>query len=308
MPTKAKRPRFKSGLVKLDLHKRVTEAILARLKAGTVPWRKPWDTKVGAPRNYVTKAKYQGVNVLLLGSQNFASPYWMTYLQTKSAGGKIKRHARGSVIVKWGTSGKQATDTTEDEAGDEATNGKPRRFLRIYHVFNLTQIEGIEAGDKGTPEQPNPNFIAAEAILGEMPDPPEIIEGESVRATYAPTADRIQIPTRKRFESLEEFYLTLFHELIHATGHVKRLAREGVAGAPGQMGRDSYSFEELIAEIGASMLGAEAGIVRDDHASSADYIAGWLKTLRDPGNRRWIIDASRQARKAVEWVRGRAGT
>ena len=44
---------------------------------------------------------------------------------------------------------------------------------------------------------------------------PSIAEG-GTRALYRPSTDTILVPDRGRFEQPEEFYCTVFHELVHA--------------------------------------------------------------------------------------------
>jgi antirestriction protein ArdC len=89
-----------------------------------------------------------------------------------------------------------------------------------------------------------------------MPQPPLIVEGRTTQACYRPT-DRVEMPGFCTFASPEAFHLTLFHELVHATGHEKRLGRKGVMQSDG-IGTKAYSQEELIADMGAAFLGMEA--------------------------------------------------
>jgi antirestriction protein ArdC len=63
-----------------NVYEIVTERILEKLEEGTVPWHKPWSGG-GCPKNLVSGKEYRGVNILLLGSQDFASPYWVTFNQ-----------------------------------------------------------------------------------------------------------------------------------------------------------------------------------------------------------------------------------
>ena len=63
---------------------------------------------------------------------------------------------------------------------------------------------------------------AAERIIADMPNRPEIQYSGS-KAFYSSITDRITLPPRELFESVEEFYATLDHELIHACGSPKRL-------------------------------------------------------------------------------------
>ena len=93
----------------------------------------------------------------------------------------------------------------------------------------------------------------------------------------------------------------MFHELIHSTGHPKRLNRfkENEKSA---FAADSYSLEELVAEIGAAMLCQHAGIVEKTIRNSTAYIQSWLKHLQN--NKMMIFTAAGRAQKAVDYVLG----
>ena len=92
-----------------------------------------------------------------------------------------------------------------------------------------------------------------------MPNPPAM--QQDGRAWYRPSNDTVGIPSRNAFNSAEEYYSTLFHELTHSTGHTKRIGRDGIEKL-NTFGSESYSKEELIAEMGAAMLCGVAGIER----------------------------------------------
>ena len=64
-----------------------------------------------------------------------------------------------------------------------------------------------------------------------------------------------------------------------------------------------YSSEELIAEMGAAFLCAEAGISPAVIENQAAYIQGWLKKLRD--DRKLVIQAAAKAQKAADYVLNR---
>ena len=67
------------------------------------------------------------------------------------------------------------------------------------------------------------------------------------------------MPERETFDSEAAYYATLLHEMTHSTGHESRLARPGVPN-PIRYGSHEYSQEELVAEMGAAFLLAEARI------------------------------------------------
>jgi antirestriction protein ArdC len=284
-----------------DPYQLVIDNILAHLERGVVPWRCPWNRSTGRPRNFHSSREYQGINVLLLGLQQFASPWWMTFRQVQERGGKVRKGEHGSPIMKWGRHEKTLKN------GDGTEEKKSAFFLRSYRVFNAVQIEGIEfpEAERWPQLDPTQRIARAEQIVERMPQPPVIKEGRTTQASYRPRTDTIQMPAFARFQSVEDYHLTLFHELIHATGHASRLNRKGVTESDGFKER-VYSHEELIAEMGAAFLGMEADIVRDQHEQSASYLKSWLNALGDPEHRRWIVLAANQAGRAADFILGRA--
>lgn len=94
-----------------------------------------------------------------------------------------------------------------------------------------------------------------------------------------------------------DYWATLLHELVHASGHAKRLNREGITSSLSRFGDPIYAFEELIAELGSAFLCAELGVYGEVQHES--YFASWLKTLKE--DKHAIFRASRQAREACEF-------
>ncbi len=175
-------------------------------------------------------------------------------------------------------------------------------MLRYYRVFNLSQTEGI--ADKlglGESAQPVPNIGVCDAIVREMPNRPPIVGSD--HAWYSPIADQVGIPARGTFTSSEEYYSTLFHELVHSTGHKSRLRREQFDN-PIHFGSESYSKEELVAELGASMLCGVSGISPRTLDNSASYLKSWINRLR--GDSRLIVSAASHAQKASDFILGKS--
>ena len=290
----------KQALVKrIDPYERVTNRILEHLDNGTVPWHRPWDAHVGAPANMTSGRTYQGINIFLLGMECRPSPWWMTYRQAIERGGQVRKGERGTRIVKVGV-----IKPKKEES--ELTVGSKRQFLREYTVFNACQIYGIEFPEmpQREPLPQEKRIEKAESLLSTMPSPLKLVEGKGIKACYSPYTDRVSLPAFGRFESPEAFYGTLYHELIHSTGHQSRLARTSLLSL-NTFGDHEYSKEELVAEMGAAMLLAEVGIVTDDHKESANYLASWMKVLNVKEHRRWIVEAASQASKAADFILGR---
>lgn len=286
---------------RIDPYQTVTHLIIEHLERGVVPWRCPWQREVGIPRNFHTGKTYNGINVLLLGLRHRPSPYWLTYRQAQERGGQVRKGEHGAHVIKVGESKASSSDDVVTEEASSLT--RKRVFLREYTVFNAVQIEGIVfPPSTAIPQLPVSERIqAAEQIVAEMQLPPTIKEGVSTAASYRMATDIVQMPAFTSFESAEAYYLTLFHELVHATGHPSRLNRESLIKHDG-FGGKVYSQEELVAEMGAAFLGMETHIVSDAHEQSASYLQSWLDVLRVKEHKRWIIQAASQASKAVSFI------
>lgn len=276
----------------------VTEQIIDRLEAGTIPWRKPCTPLAGpgAPRNLVSGKPYRGINVLLLASQPFSSPYWLTFKQAQDKGGTIRKGENGTAVVFWNW-----VEVEDTETGEE----KSIPFMRYYTVFNLEQTEGIEGPPSSEAIEKLFNHIeTAENVIAAMPQRPEIRHSGN-RAYYKPSHDLVNMPSQATFHQEEGYYCTLFHELAHATGHSSRLARKGVT-EPTAFASHEYSKEELIAELTAAFLCAETGIEQTTIDNSAAYIQSWLKELKN--DKTMVILAAGQAQKAADFIMNRIAT
>jgi antirestriction protein ArdC len=266
----------------------ITQQILAELEKGEIPWRKPWRTL--PPVNLISKKPYRGINVFLLALQGCGSQYWLTFNQAKQLGGNVRRGEHGTKIVFW------KFDSYETETADGETEERKSAMLRYYTVFNLEQTEGLKALLTLPPASP---IESAEEIAKGMPNPPAF--EQDAQAAYIPSRDVVTMPSRTAFIGQAEYYSTLFHELVHSTGHAKRLAREGF-DTPQKFGSDSYSREELIAEMGSAMLCGVAGIEQNTVGNSAAYLRGWISRLR--GDSRLVVSAASAAQKAADYIRG----
>jgi len=273
----------------------ITERITALLEQGVVPWRKPWKGG-GYPKNIMSMKSYRGINVFMLASMGYTSPYWMTYKQALSVGGHVRKGEKGCPVIYWNILEKE-----EMKDGKKVKRKIP--FLRYFTVFNLEQIDGLESVKRIAskvkaiePVEFNP-IEACEGLVEAVPNPPEI-EHKGGRACYSPLVDKISMPKQEMFESPEEYYSTLFHELGHATGHKDRLNRDGLA--KGGFGSHAYSKEELVAEFTAAFLCGETGIDTATIENSAAYLSNWLKKLNE--NPKWLVEAAAKAQKAADYL------
>jgi antirestriction protein ArdC len=278
---------------KIDVYDIVTKRIIELLEAGTIPWHKPW-AEAGLPANLLSKRPYRGLNVWLLLSLNYEQNLFLTWDQLKKIGGSVKQGEHGHVVVFWKTIAKG--EDLEQENGEKQT---PVSILRYYKVFNIAQCTGIaESLLPAKVERKNDPIVECESIIKGMPKSP-LIFFKGKTAYYDIQKDEVVLPKLKSFTSSEGYYLTLFHELIHSTGHQSRLDRKSITGMA-EFGDDLYTIEELIAELGACYLASFAGILHGEITNSAAYINGWLQKFKD--DKRFIIQASGLAQRAVDFV------
>jgi antirestriction protein ArdC len=271
----------------------VTEQILKQLESGVAPWRKLW--RAEPPCNLLSGKEYRGINPFLLASQGYGSRYWLTFNQANKLGGNIRKGEKSSIVTFWNI----GEEKIIQDADGNTHKSKPF-LLRYYRVFNVEQTEGIadELG-LGNPSPRVPSIEQCESIVSGMTNPPVI--QQDARAWYRPSTDTVGMPSKSLFNSSEEYYSTLFHELTHSTGHASRVGREGIEDIAA-FGSESYSKEELIAEMGAAMLCGVTGISPAAIPNSAAYLQGWINRLR--GDCKLLVSAASQAQKAADYIQG----
>jgi antirestriction protein ArdC len=181
----------------------ITNKIIEKLKIGVVPWRITWSNGLLMPRNGISKKLYRGINFFLLLLEGFDSPYWYTFNQVNSLGGRIKKGEKSSIILFWHMLEKE----------DEKNASKKIRFpiLRFYRVFNALQCEGISpealASEQSKIKECDElvfDYLNRESNLK--------VQNYRLNAFYVPDSDLINIPPIDKFNSKENYYLTYFQK------------------------------------------------------------------------------------------------
>ena len=272
----------------MDIYQTITDRMIAEMEQGIIPWKKPWMAS-GLAISHTTGKAYSLLNQMLLGR---AGEY-LTFKQVQAEGGYVRKGEKSHIVVFW-----RFIDKEDEETGE--INQVP--FLKYYNVFHIDQCEGISAKHEAkTPEVVEAD-AEAETIIADYVKREgvtmENLEGNA--AFYQPSMDRIVLPLMAQFAETAEYYSTAFHELTHSTGHMKRLAR---IDSPANFGSESYSKEELIAELGSAALVHHCKLeTQSSFRNSAAYLQNWLSVLKN--DKRFIVSAAGQAEKAVQLILG----
>ena len=275
----------------------ITDRIVKQLETGTVPWQRPWKVrgKNGLPRNLVTGREYRGVNLWVLLSSEYSSPFWLTYRQARELEGRVRQGEHGYPVVYWRFGKREVQD------GDQLIE-KPSVLVRYFTVFNVEQCEElrVQPSDPIRNESEPEPIESCEQVVAAWREKPTIKHGGCC-ASYNKVLDLVQMPERSCFKSAEEYYSTLFHEMAHSTGHPSRLNRSSLTEFEG-FGDACYSREELVAEMGAAFLAGYCGIDSKTLGNSASYVASWLEAVKQDS--RMIVIAASQAQKAADLILG----
>lgn len=274
-----------------DIYTAVTNSIIAALEQGVPPWIRPWRRGAGVPSNLVTDKAYRGINVIMLNVAAMSGKYtdsrWLTFKQANEIGARIRKGEHGTQIFFYQL--RKKDDTIRSADAETVKRGIP--IMKCFTVFNASQLESVPEHFAQLSAQAWEPIEYAEQLLSQSG---AVIRHGGQRAYYLPTDDTIQLPPVASFSQSDDYYSTALHELCHWTGHQSRLNR--VQGRVN--GKESYAFEELVAEIGAAFLCAHCGLpARLEHAS---YIDSWLDALRR--DKRLIFVAASAAQKAADYV------
>ena len=295
--SKSKAPAAASRRSGPTAQERLVLSLIELMQQGVAPWRKPWDGSGGGHHcNLISGHRYRGSNPILLTLamhiRGSALPFWCGYAEAKGLGISPRKGSKAAMILR-----PQLHQQGEESA--DGAEGAARSWVsyRPVAVFNAADLEGpglaelIAARQEaaGLQARPEPERLAAaEAVLSAWPVP---VSFGGDRAFYLPQVDRIQLPERASFQSAEAFYATWAHEQVHSTGHASRLKRD----LGGAFGKPRYAREELVAELGAVLLGdrLEIGSELQSHAA---YLEHWIALLQaEPQVLFQVLGEARQA-------------
>ncbi len=289
-----------------DPYQHIVDIIVDRLESGELPWVSRYSRNeqqdLGPARNGKSGRPYTGLNKLLLPLPG----RYYTPNNIKDNGWLIKAGSKSfyaSFFKMWEK--KTKVTVTNPDTGEEETREiiETIPIPRLYNVFHESQIDFLEDGKK-------PVNVAAEYDATPVQDADLIflryraqsgvnIDDQAEDPSYDLGNDTIHIPERKRYASAEAYYLDLFHEMVHSTGHGSRLNRKMPARSNNTR---VCSLEELIASMGSAFLMNESDMdTLGVFDSVAEECQRWAKAIRE-NDKHWVVWASSKANKAVRYI------
>lgn len=284
-------------------NKELAAQIIAQMQAGVERWEMPWHQGIVEAVNVLTGRVYTGYNATVLWQEgmarNYTSNKWATLKQWRKFKGMVRRGAKGVALLK---------PLIRTQHYKDGTSKDIVYAYKRYYVFNYAEINNVnfEHPDLFASGGCKPFEFNKSAELIVSSSQAVIKHGET-KAFYSPLLDYIGMPDRQNFfatkvaSASENYYSTLLHELIHWTKKIGRSPREYGF----ETSQQDYAFEELVAELGASILTTRVhGLVqpREDHAA---YLKGWLAILEDDFDH--FYRAMQLAQKASDWLCEKAG-
>jgi len=295
------------NVTETELNKLV-ENVATAMQKDSYKWKKSW-IEAGSPINYSTGEAYSGVNFLSLNfamvNKGYKHNQWLTFKQLKTLGGELINNS-WNYIYKFGT-----TPVKDENGKPKIKNGQQqiKFYFRCFVVYNIvnTSLEAKVIEKKSTQY----SVDEIEAFIDRVNNNDVRIKTDSTNGCYySPSHDWVHMVNKNNFidtkdaNATEHYYSVLFHELVHATGHQKRLNRfENTKSMKFLEGKSHYAYEELVAELGSMLFASKYNLsvestVREDHIA---YLQSWIKALRSEDGTKLLTSAAAKAAAAFKY-------
>ncbi len=272
----------------MSIYDDVTNSLIAEIESNPKAWEAGITFINSIPVN-IEGRKYKGINVFHLCLMKHICGYktnqWITANKVEYLQGSIPKDQQPTIVIHF-----EPHHFIQSE-------GRFESKITQYLVYNIDQINGLP---KHLYINPDKTYNWLTSDIGELlHESSECTISHKASlglvspACYKPMFDEIYIPEKIHFDSPENYYSTLAHEMVHSTSNPFRLNRKLGDNYLG------YAFEELIAEIGACFVCAELGI-QGNLENHASYLKHWLKALKS--DNKFIFKASTEAQKASSYL------
>jgi antirestriction protein ArdC len=298
--------------------------LIKAMRKGGEEWVRCWTMDGLLTQNIFTGRKYRGFNVLLITCFKYNNGYklnqWLTELQGEALGWRLKKEAPSCKIVypaRFANEGYEFDSETgkpkRDRMGNLMRTGSSPTQFKFAKIYNVSEfVEGpyprrtikqmifkVKSAPKVSTDDLD-RISMAQKLCEEWDRKQCKASFESPSAYYRPSEDVIAMPPLPNFDTMDDFYSTWLHEIIHSTGHHYRLGRPSLT----TWGTDAYAREELVAELGSFLLCQKLGLATSVGQHAA-YLSGWAKSLED--DPRVIFKVLKESNEAIYLIRRNAG-
>ena len=310
-------PKTKETTVKSSAEEILTNQLIEFFEKGNT-FKKDWDDSTeGKVLNCHSSKEYNGSNIVLLMMHQILNGHphsiYCGIGQGNTLKMRLKKGSKSARILmpifhsedKKDKEGKPILDLLGDPVQNKWTT------FKTACVFNIDQFEDSPAKQKildkfvsapGPTVQKFKDHKPTEKLINSY------IKRESIdvffgsdSAYYTPLSDTVTMPDKEQFTSQCGFYGTYLHELIHSTGHQKRINRKTLTDP--NTNRTSYATEELITELAAVNLTHELKISTVDKLqNSAAYLESWVKTLK--ADKKILFKLLKQSTESIKYLKG----
>ncbi|WP_175849421.1 zincin-like metallopeptidase domain-containing protein [Burkholderia cepacia] len=293
--------------------------------ADTGKFKKGWNvSKGGIPHNPLTGNSYHGINFLSTMLAGYDDDRWMTIAQLNAHNKEhgtnyyVRKGEQGTPIFRWVP--KIITNPKEQEKLDKEVesggmivdeNDKKESFKLMVlayntHIFNASQIENFPAKEHAPKLTDFEEVAMLENIKQAMQtiQSVEIFSHHEDKAFFSPNQKAIYMPHKESFRSESDYYRTLIHELVHATGHKDMLNRDTLNDYFKSM--EVRAKEEMTAEFGSFIACKTFGVNYHGQTdiNHREYVRSWVSVLKGNDGRKEMIKAFSRAGKAVDFLVG----
>lgn len=264
------------------------------------------------PRFYPKGVSVSPFNALVMALDSDAkgckTNLYTLFAEAKRRGEPVREHEKGAPFLFYNWNKYVNRNNPEDvidrkaylqlpEEGKSRYKGIHNREIRT--VFNIDQTilpmtdaqsyTGLlkkdgGATERGLNESDDRNLhIRVNDFLLKMRENlvPVRMDGSGV-AHYDSTRDAVYVPRQKDFEHYHDYVQEVFRQVVSATGHQQRLAREGMVMKDGKApSEEAVRQEQLTVELASGLKMLELGLparLRSDSMALTDY---WTRELKE---------------------------
>ena len=262
------------------------------------------------PRIYPQNTMLSPFNSLIVGlhsdSGNYSTSLYTTFNEAKKHGDTVLKDERSvpmnwyrwnSYVNRYDAADKISREDYLQLAPDQQKLYKGVRQREIRPLFNLEQTSFPmrnpnemdkfkenygSAADRGNIAQEDRNRRGTVAFIREKVNENLIPIRKSTTgiAHYDTAKDAVYMPDQKHYANYPDYVQDMMRQIISATGHRERTAREGMVMRGGVANADSVKYEQLVSELASGVKMMELGLPAKLAPESMQHIDYWAEQLQ----------------------------